>query len=80
MTARTSYSWRTALYTDLVNTTQLRVPSHGVWDASLTWEATEYSKSQAFGMRIPAFLRKPLLSTLDKHTQDQQYTPFFTAD
>ncbi len=52
LTARTSYSWRSKLFTDLVNTPQLVVPSHGVWDASLTWEPTDHIRVTAFGRNI----------------------------
>lgn len=52
LTARTSYSWRSRLFTDLVNTPQLVVPSHGVWDASLTWEPSSRWRVTAFGRNI----------------------------
>lgn len=52
LTARTSYSWRSSLTTDLVNTPQLIVPSTGVWDASLTWEPSEHWRVTAFGRNI----------------------------
>ncbi|MEA3012548.1 MAG: iron complex outerrane recepter protein [Sphingomonadales bacterium] len=52
VTARTSYSYRSRMFTDLVNTPQLVVPGHGVWDASLAWEATDHIRVTAFGRNI----------------------------
>ena len=52
VTARTSYSWRSEQYTDLVNTEQLRVPSYGLWDASLTWEPRSDLRITAFGRNL----------------------------
>lgn len=52
LTARASYSWRSRLFTDLVNTPQLVVPATGVWDASLSWEPTDNWRVTAFARNL----------------------------
>lgn len=52
LTPRVSYSWRSGLFTDLVNTPQLRVPGTGLWDASVTWEPSKRWRVTAFGRNV----------------------------
>ena len=52
LSPRLSYSYRSKLYTDLVNTPTLIVPSHDVIDASLTWKPNETWRVTAFGRNL----------------------------
>ena len=52
LTARTSYAYKSSMYVNLVNTPSMRVPSFGLWDASLTYEPNEHLRITAYGRNL----------------------------